>query len=420
MNLADQLGDVERRATTRLRLGRVFMDLKRYQEAAGVMEQGLALNEALPVEFLTLLGKCKLALGEPEPALNAADAALQRDSSQVEAHAVRAAALYDLKRYEEAIKAADAVLRMSPNNALAIRIKAQAIIDGKMEKYIPQAIRLLEVYLRQQPADTARHRLLIRVLRENQRPAEDIMNALRRAVAGEPDNERPAFLTELAETCLAAGHADEAIEALDTAAKIDQGARTAQWWQDYGDAQVQAGKPEEAIHSYEEGLRLDPANAILPDHYAELLLKLDRVPEAEGMWRRLIGSYPRNGRARLRLTEALRRKGDLPGALSAIEEAVGVLKLERLCHQSAGLSAQGRNTGSAAAARQRRLRRHGLKPRGNSIGETIRRRRWPCSGARAPWMKRTSPPAGTWQTHCCTTATGRRRLTWTRRAWRRA
>ena len=166
---------------------------------------------------------------------------------------------------------------------------------------------------------------MIRVLRENQRPPEDIVNALRRAVAGEPDNERPAFLTELAETCLAAGHTDEAIEALDTAAKIDQGAKTAQWWQDYGDAQVQAGKPEEAIHSYEEGLRLDPANAILPEHYAELLLKQDRVVEAEGMWRRLIGSYPRNGRARLRLTEALRRKGDLPGALSAIEEAVGVL-----------------------------------------------------------------------------------------------
>ncbi len=325
VNLADQLGDAERRATTRLRLGRVFMDLKRYQEAAGVMEQGLALNEAPPVEFLTLLGKCKLALGEPEPALRAADAALQRDSSQVEAHAVRAAALYDLKRYEEAIKAADAVLRVGPNNALAIRIKAQAIIDGKMEKYIPQAIRLLEVYLRQQPADAARHRLLIRVLRENQRPVEDVMNALRRAVAGEPDNERPAFLTELAETCLAAGHADEAIEALASAAKIDQGAQTAQWWQIYGDAQVQAGKPEEAIHSYEEGLRLDPSNAILPDHDAELLLKLERLPEAESMWRRLIGSYPRNGRARLRLTETLRRKGDLPGALSAIDEAVGVL-----------------------------------------------------------------------------------------------
>jgi tetratricopeptide (TPR) repeat protein len=325
MNLADQLGDADRRGTTRLRLGRVLMDLKRYQEASAVVEQGLSLNEAPPVEFLTLLGKCRLALGQPEPALSAADAALQRDSSQMEAHALRAAALYDLKRFEEAVKAADAVLRVVPNNPLAIRIKAQAIIDGKLEKYIPQAIRLLEVYLRQQPADAARHRLLIRVLRENQRPVEDVVNALRRAVAGEPDEERPAFLTELAETCLAAGHADEAIQALDSAAKIDPGARSAQWWQLYGDAQAQAGNTEAATHSYEEGLRLEPANAALLDHHAELLFKLDRLPEAIEAWRRLIETSPVDGRTRLRITEALRRQGDLPGALTAVGEAVGVL-----------------------------------------------------------------------------------------------
>lgn len=322
VRLADELGDPDRRGATRIRLARTLMDRKRYSEAEAVIQQGLLVNDAHAVESLTLLAQCNLELCRPEPALRAADAAVQRDDGHTEAHAVRAAALYDLQRYEEAIKAADTVLRIAPGNLVAVRIKAQAIIDGKMEKYIPQAVRLLDVYLRQRPADTVRHRLLIRVLRESQRPVEEVVNALRRAVAGETDEDRPAFLMELAETLLAAEHAEEAIHALEDAAKINPTAQSAQWWQFYGDAQVQAGQEETAERSYEQGLRLDPVNALMLEHNAELLFKRSSYPQAIGLWRRLVECSPPGGAARVQIAEALRRQGDLQGALKELEEVM--------------------------------------------------------------------------------------------------
>src|SRR5262249_50667663 len=148
----------DRRATTRLRLAQVLIDQGHYYEAKLVIEQGLALRETNTVKFQVLLSQCHLALKHYDMALQASEMALAEGNKEIEAHTVRAAALYELKRYDDAVKAADEALKLSPTQLQAIRIKAQALISGRHDEDLTQAIRLLHVYIREQPADSERRR----------------------------------------------------------------------------------------------------------------------------------------------------------------------------------------------------------------------------------------------------------------------
>ncbi len=322
IHLADQSAYPDRRATTRFRLARVLMDLGRYREAKPIIEQGLALRQAQTVKFQILLGQCYLALGQPDQALRVAEAASVQDPNQVEAYVVRAAALYDMNQYEAAAKTAEAALKLAPTHLLAIRIRAQALIDGHLDEDMAQAIRLLQVYVRQQPTDIVRQRLLIRVLREMGRPAEELIEVLQGAIANAPDAEQPSLMLELAETYLEAKNPTNVLEILDKVVRKNPGSQSAYWWQLCGDARRQEGQLEAALQSYQHGLVLAPTDQRLLERYAEILEHLnDWLRAAEG-WQRLVEAVPDDSRVQMNLAQALYRIGDLTKALDTMESAL--------------------------------------------------------------------------------------------------
>jgi tetratricopeptide (TPR) repeat protein len=253
-----------------------------------------------------------------------AETILAQDNDQIEAHAVRAAALYDLRQYEAAAKAAEAAQKLAPNHLLAIRVRAQALIDGHLDKDLPLAIRLLQVYVREQPTDTERQRLLIHALRKAGRSPEEIIEALKVAVANAPPEEQPSLMLKLAATYLEARDPAKVIEMLEEMARRDSSLQSAQWWQFYGDAQRQDGQSEAALQSYHQGLELDPTHQLLLERSAEVSENLGDWPRAAEGWQRLVEVNPDYSKAHLGLAQARRHQGDPSGALSAVQRALVV------------------------------------------------------------------------------------------------
>ncbi len=318
----DQTDKVDRQATTRFKLTRALMDLKRYKEALPLIEQGLALEQAFMVEFRVALGQCYLKLGRFVQALQVAEETLARDSTQVEAHIIRAEALYNLQRYTEASEAAELALRLAPSHLLAIRIKAEALIASNTD--LEQAVRLLQVYTRLEPKDLAHQSLLIQTLRKISRPTDEIMEALNGIIAHAPPQEQFPWLLELAELYLQEKRPTDVLTILDKVARQAPHLQSARWWRLYGDAQNQVGQIEVALESYRKGLELDTTHRVLLEHYAELLTKTDNLLEAAKNWQALIKIDPDNGKAYLNLARVLSGQGNFSQALEATERALSL------------------------------------------------------------------------------------------------
>ena len=326
---ADQVGTVEERASTRLKLSRVLLNLGSHHEALKVVEQALALQPVRTTDLLVGLAECYYALHNPHEALQAAKSALAQDASLVDALAVYAAALYDLEQYQPAGQAADAVLKLVPNYLLALKVKAQTLLSGTLpapdSAAQDQAIRLLQRYIRRRPADMEIQRLLVRTLRESKRPAAEVVVALQAALGHASADERPAILIELAEAALQQDSTNpqiDVVQTLDEAIRLDPKLRTAHWWQLYGDAQQRVGQLAGALESYRQGLAVAPTDLALQERHAVLLLKQEDLPTALEAWQAIARNQPDRGDARLYIAQILRRLGDLQGALDAVRLAL--------------------------------------------------------------------------------------------------
>jgi tetratricopeptide (TPR) repeat protein len=116
LSLADQGDLVDRRTTIRLKLARILMELRQYQDAVPYIQQCMVLGNLPVTEFQALLSQCYLALGRYGEALQAAEAALHENQTLVEAHTVRAAALFELKKFQASAEAAETALKLDPTS----------------------------------------------------------------------------------------------------------------------------------------------------------------------------------------------------------------------------------------------------------------------------------------------------------------
>jgi tetratricopeptide (TPR) repeat protein len=323
---ADQDGDPERRAAARLKRVKVLLDAGRPQEAVPLIEQGRTLDTALEPDFLVRLGQCQVALGQPKLALQWIDRALAGSAVpawlRVQAVTVRAAAYRDLGKYSQAVQAAEEALRLDSTYLPVVAIQAESRIHGGIEPDV--GIRLLQLYTVQKPADLDRQRLLIRALRDQGRPATEVIETLRRAVAAAPVLDQGPLQVELADAYLQAGKPDEALAVLDEVAQRDSSQRSTPWWRLRGDARRRLGQPTAATESYREGLRRDPNDTGLLRHYADLLLGLEDYMGAVQAWRSLIAHTPQDGSAHLALSRALHGQGDLQTALTEVDQALAL------------------------------------------------------------------------------------------------
>ncbi|GAA4733625.1 tetratricopeptide repeat protein [Phytohabitans rumicis] len=108
----------------------LLADLGRYDEAAGELDDALALDPGHPAAY-AMLANVRLAAGQPTDALSAADAAVTAAPGSVPALVSRAMALADLRRHAEAAQVADEILRLGPADPYAQRSAAAILADSR-------------------------------------------------------------------------------------------------------------------------------------------------------------------------------------------------------------------------------------------------------------------------------------------------
>jgi tetratricopeptide (TPR) repeat protein len=328
VDLADEQAVEVERAMLRLRLGRVLLDLVQYEQTIAVIEKGLAFQPDRADAFLVVLARAYLAVGRTQQALATATEVLAASPEEAEAHAVRAAALYAMHDEPAALDAAEAALRLDPAQAEARRVKALVLLDDKslpLSGKFDEAIRLLWSYTRQKPGDIEAQRALVQALRANNRPIDEITDALRNMVANAPPEYRPAVLVDLAEVTLQQsrdGRAVDVISALNEAAERDPAQRTPRWWRLLGDAYRDRGEFQGALDGYHRGLLEDAHDLSLLERYATLLEETGRSEDALEPWQTVAQTAPERPDAQFHLARLLNARGDHAAALEAVKRAI--------------------------------------------------------------------------------------------------
>jgi tetratricopeptide (TPR) repeat protein len=108
------------------------------------------------------------------------------------------------------------------------------------------------------------------------------------------------------------------------ALKLDS--RFVRGWDNLGLAYEALGQQQEAIHSYEEATRLNRENLTAasfwpPLNLGSLMLKLDRLSEAETYLRESLKYDPKSAKTRYRLALLFEKQGKLEDAVSQLKES---------------------------------------------------------------------------------------------------
>ena len=108
------------------------------------------------------------------------------------------------------------------------------------------------------------------------------------------------------------------------ALKLDS--RFVRGWDNLGLAYEALGHQEEAVHSYEEATRLNRENLAAasfwpPLNLGSLMLKLDRLSEAETYLRESLKYDPKSAKTRYRLALLFEKQGKLEDAVSQLKES---------------------------------------------------------------------------------------------------
>jgi Flp pilus assembly protein TadD len=144
------------------------------------------------------------------------------------------------------------------------------------------------------------------------------LRALERAVAADPADAGAAFL--LGNTYFATGRLEDALREFERARA--SGLRTAELLGKKAAAEAELGRPEAAIETLRELLRLEPENASAQNHLGYLLSDLGRdLDEAERLVMRAIEQHPENPFFRDSLGWVYFRKGDYEGAVRELRSA---------------------------------------------------------------------------------------------------
>ncbi|MFL6448705.1 MAG: tetratricopeptide repeat protein [Bryobacteraceae bacterium] len=329
VTLSDSLRQPDRRTATRFRLARVLMEQNALAESLRVIREGLSIQEPPDARLLILLARNYIELGEPQQALTAVDRAIEGIGGTAEAHSVRAAALLMVGDSQQAIQEADTALKLSASQLLAVRIKAQALIQGTLtaapsNAELNQGIRLLQVYLREEPLDFERHVLLSDALLRTRRSPEAAIAALHAALRVAPRAQQGGIKLKLASALIDAQKPEEALAVMRELMEKGPELLTPNSYLLIGDAEMQLGREQQAQDAYLRGLRDEPKHLGLLTRVAGLLEIHGNWAEAVSVRHRIVELLPESAEDHLNLARAHHRDGNLNEAEAVAKEAISL------------------------------------------------------------------------------------------------
>jgi superkiller protein 3 len=232
----------------------------------------------------------------------------------------------------------------------------------KAEKYYRQSIQMLEALLKESGNDVDyRHQLaysnslLGSTLRATKRPAEALKAYGKAAelyeglVAQAPSN--PEYPLELSKSYSAllqlkpAGRSAEDLQrmrerAIAALEKVPESTRAFSQWNQIGWLQVESGRDEEAIHAYQEAIRLAPDDGNAYSGLALALVRQGKPDEAERVCREWLRFEPSRVIAHCNLVTALLSQNKLDEAIAACRETIKLHPKHTVSYANLGLALQ--------------------------------------------------------------------------------
>ena len=296
-------------------LGVIALQERRYGAAAGLIGKAIALKKTVPV-YYSNYGNALRALGRPEEALAAYEAALRIKPDDAEIHASRGVVLKALGRFEEAIAAYDAALRIKPDDAETHSNRGNALQElGRFE----EALAAYDTALRIKPELAALHYNRGNALQALGRLEESLVSydaALRiKPDYAQAHSNRGVVLKAL-------GRFEEAVTAYDAALRINPDLAEAH--SNRGNALEGLGRFEEAVAAYDTALRINPDVTEAHFNRGNALVVLGRVEEALAAYEAVLRIKPDLAEAHSNRGNALKELGRFEEALAAYDTALRI------------------------------------------------------------------------------------------------
>jgi tetratricopeptide (TPR) repeat protein len=278
-----------------------FVLARRYEELAGVENRSDLVDRAI-AEY---------------------KAALAADPGSLFVKTQLAELYYRLSRVGDAIREAEAVLQVNPDEVDAHRLLASIYLHSLSETEaaassdatLRKAITQFEAVTRLDPSDTDSLVALGRLYRltnQNSKAEE----ALRKAIGTDPGS-RPA-LQYLAQLYLDQGNTSDAIATLE---KIPAGEMDPAALVMLGQAYMQSRDYDKALAAYTQALEQDPDNQELRRGHAEALMAAGKTAEARTELQKILRTDPNDAQTWLRLGHLDRVEGKFDEAREELTKA---------------------------------------------------------------------------------------------------
>lgn len=295
--------------------GLLLSRLDKRDEAVFYLEKS-AGDEALAVEANTLAAKCLYETGLYRQAIEAANRALQRDASCVDARRWLAASYYDLGALAHATEELKRISQLAPDDPKPSHLLGVIAMDG--ERY-PEAIQRFQESLSRDPSQPGKEAILVELaecqLKTNQ--SQQALDILAQCSPTAP------VLTLMANALETQSKIDEAQAKLEAAIRLD--AKYVPAKLALGKLLLDRGQIREALPVLAEAVKLEPMNREAHFQLSQACRRADEPQRADeelsrmqeiGAWEREFSSLhaeaakdPHNGELRFRLGELALRLG---------------------------------------------------------------------------------------------------------------
>ena len=231
-----------------------------------------AEHDALSVEANTAAAQCLYQSGLYLQAINAAQVALQRDATALDARRWLAAAYYDLGAVSHAVTELERISAEAPHDARPSRLLGLIAKDGED---FSRAIDYYSESLKRDPAQPELGTMLSEMAECQLR-----LNQFEAALATLKDCERSAAVLTLQADCLSSlGRVDDAHARLNYALKLDAGYFPAKLAQ--GKLHLDQGRTADAARLLSEAVQLNPQISQAHFHLSQALRRLGKEEQAD-------------------------------------------------------------------------------------------------------------------------------------------
>jgi len=234
---------------------------------------------------------------------------------------------YRVSRVGDAIHEAEAVLQANPDQVDAHRLRASIYLHSlgengasSSEATLHKAIEQFEAVTRLDPKDVDSFIALGRLYRLTNQNAK-AEETFKKALGADPGSK--ASLSYLAQLYLDQGQYSDAIDTLEKIPASDRDPATLVM---LGQAYMDSRDYGQAVAAYQQALAQDPDNQELERYYAEALMASGKTQDARAQLQKILKADPNDGATLLRLGHLDRIEGQFDQARQELEKARTILR----------------------------------------------------------------------------------------------